>query len=218
MAGSKKTRKTTILLADDHPLLRHSIRSVLEEEPDFEVVGEAESGRQAVERALALAPDLVILDWKMPEMDGLAAARAIRQQAPSVRTLLLSGAPIENAALDALDRGVDGFAHKDISPSSLANAIRVVAGGRSFLGPEITQALIERAQGGAPPPVPLSPREMDVLELMATAATYKEIGEQLFVSEETVRTHAKNILVKLEQPNRTQAVIAALRMGLISLH
>lgn len=206
-----------ILIADDHEVVRKGLILVLRQEPDFEVVGEAESGRQAVERALALAPDLVILDWKMPEMDGLAAARAIRQQAPSVRTLLLSGAPIENAALDALDRGVDGFAHKDISPSSLANAIRVVASGRSFLGPEITQALIERAQGGASPPVPLSPREMDVLELMATAATYKEIGEQLYVSEETVRTHAKNILVKLEQPNRTQAIIAALRMGLISL-
>jgi DNA-binding NarL/FixJ family response regulator len=206
-----------ILVADDHEVVRKGLMLVLNQEPDFEVVGEAESGRQALERVLALRPDLVVLDWKMPEMDGLAAAKAIRQQAPSVRTLLLSGAPIESAALDALDQGVDGFAHKDISPSNLANAIRVVAGGRSFLGPEVIEALLERAQGGAAAQASLSPREMDVLQLMATAATYKEIGEQLFISEETVRTHAKSILTKLDQPNRTQAVIGALRMGLISL-
>jgi DNA-binding NarL/FixJ family response regulator len=112
---------------------------------------------------------------------------------------------------------VDGFVHKDISPADLSHAIRVVASGKSYLGPEITRALIARAQMGKARPLALSPREMDVLRLMATAATYRQIGDQLHVSEETVRTHAKNILAKTEQPNRTQAVIAALRSGLISL-
>jgi DNA-binding NarL/FixJ family response regulator len=206
-----------ILIADDHEVVRKGLMLVLSQEPDFEVVGEARDGAEALAKASQLAPDLVLLDWKMPEMDGLAAAAAIRRHASTVRTLLLSGAPIEDAALDALDAGVDGFVHKDISPADLAHAIRVVAAGKSYLGPEITRALIERAQVVEPRPVALSPREMDVLQLMATAATYREIGEQLFIGEETVRTHAKNILAKLDQPNRTQAVITAMRMGLISL-
>ena len=206
-----------ILIADDHEVVRKGLMLVLRQEPDFEIVGEAETGREAVNGAIALMPDLVLLDWKMPELDGLAAAAMIRERVPAVRTMLLSGAPIEDAALDSLDAGVDGFVHKDISPADLSHAIRVVAGGQSYLGPEITRALIARAQGGVARQVTLSPREMDVLRLMATAATYRQIGQQLHVSEETVRTHAKNILTKLEQPNRTQAVIAALRSGLITL-
>jgi DNA-binding NarL/FixJ family response regulator len=208
--------KIRILIADDHEVVRKGLRLVLSQEDDFEVVGEAETGREAVDRAVALTPELVLLDWKMPEMDGLAAAAMIREQAPEVHTLLLSGAPIEDAALDSLDAGVDGFVHKDISPADLSHAIRVVAKGESYLGPGITRALIARAQAGEARPVALTPREMDVLNLMATAATYREIGEQLYISEETVRTHAKNILTKLEQPNRTQAVIVALRSGLIA--
>ena len=206
-----------ILIADDHEVVRKGLMLVLRQEPDFEIVGEAENGREAVDRAAALKPELILLDWKMPELDGLAAAAVIRKQVPEVRTLLLSGAPIEDAALDSLDAGVDGFVHKDISPADLSHAIRVVANGESYLGPEITRALIARAQMGKARPLALSPREMDVLRLMATAATYRQIGDQLHVSEETVRTHAKNILAKTEQPNRTQAVIAALRSGLISL-
>jgi DNA-binding NarL/FixJ family response regulator len=150
-------------------------------------------------------------------MDGLAAAAAIRRQTPEVRTLILSGAPIEATALDALDEGVDGFVHKDTSPADLARAIRIVASGRAYLGPEIRQALAKRAHATRAPHVTLTPREMEVLQLMATAATYREIGEQLHISEETVRSHAKNILAKLDQPNRTQSVIAAVRAGLISL-
>lgn len=209
--------KIRILIADDHEVVRKGLILVLRQEPDFEIVGEAETGREAVKQAVALEPHLVLLDWKMPELDGLAAAAMIREQAPAVRTMLLSGAPIDDAALDSLDAGVDGFVHKDISPADLSHAIRVVAGGRSYLGPEITRALIARAQTGKARPVALSPREMDVLRLMATAATYRQIGEQLYIGEETVRTHAKNIMLKLEQPNRTQAVIAAIRSGLIVL-
>lgn len=190
---------------------------VLRQEQDFEIVAEAHDGREAVALAARYEPDLLLLDWKMPVMDGLAAAATVRQQRPSVRTLVLSGAPIEAAALDALDNGVDGFVHKDISPTDLAEAIRIVASGRSYLGPEIKRAIAERARTAEPTHVSLTPREMDVLRLMATAATYREIGEQLHISEETVRSHAKSILAKLDQPNRTQSVIAAIRSGLISL-
>jgi DNA-binding NarL/FixJ family response regulator len=207
-----------ILIADDHEVVRKGLILVLSQEPDLTVVGEAVNGKEAVECLMALQPDLVILDWKMPEMNGLDAAAKIKELAPQVNTLLLSGAPIESAALDALDEGVDGFVHKDISPDDLARAIREIANGASYLSPEVIAALKHRAQVEVVEVPSLSPREMDVLKLMATASTYKEIGSQLFISEETVRSHAKNILVKLDQPNRTQAVIAAHRAGLIDLN
>jgi DNA-binding NarL/FixJ family response regulator len=210
--------KIRIVVADDHEVVRKGLMLVLRQEPEFEIVGEAHNGREAVILAAQQEPDLVLLDWKMPEMDGLEAAAAIRRQAAGVRTLVLSGAPIEAAALDALDNGVDGFVHKDTSPADLAEAIRIVADGQTYLGPEIKQALADQARTTEAPHVSLTPREMDVLRLMATAATYREIGEQLHISEETVRSHAKSILAKLDQPNRTQAVIAAVRAGLISLN
>lgn len=211
-----------ILLADDHEVVRRGLSLVLRQEPDFAIVGEAQDGAEAVALAAQLMPTLALLDWKMPGMDGLQAAQAIKQQNPQTRTLLLSGAPVESAALDALDNGVDGFVHKDISPGNLAHAIRVVAGGQRYLGPEVTQALIARSLQPVPetavtPATPLSDRELEVLNLMATPATYREIGEQLFISEETVRTYTKRIFTKLKQPNRTQAVIAALRLGLIRM-
>lgn len=217
---TQTSAKIRILLADDHEVVRRGLTLVLRQEPDFEIVGEADNGLDAVRMAQELAPDLVLLDWKMPHMDGLQAAAAMKEQGTAVRTLLLSGAPIEQAALDALDNGVNGFIHKNISPRSLAHAIRVVASGKSYLGSEITQALIARSQDtrqSTPSTPALSSREMEVLTLMATPATYREIGERLFIGEETVRTYAKRIFVKLGQPNRTQAVIAALRMQLLAL-
>jgi DNA-binding NarL/FixJ family response regulator len=210
--------KLRILIADDHEVIRKGLALVLRQKPDFEIVGEARDGVEAVAKARNLRPDLILLDWKMPEMDGIAAARAIRQQVPDVRILVLSGAPIEDSVLDSLDAGVDGFVHKAISPANLTLAIRAVAGGQPYLAPEITKTLLERARlGGRQQKVALSSREMDVLQLMASPATYRQMGEQLSIGEETVRTHAKSILAKLKQPNRTQAVIAGLRAGLISL-
>lgn len=209
-----------ILIADDHEVVRRGLALVLRQEADFVVVGEAEDGATAVSLAAAAAPHLALLDWKMPGMDGLQAARRIRAENPACRTLLLSGAPVDTAVLQALEAGVDGFVNKDISPADLAHAIRVVAGGRRYLGPEVAQALVAHNQSGARGPAgrfELSDREQEVLNLMASPATYREIGERLFIGEETVRTYVKRILTKLDQPNRTQAVLAALRAGLISL-
>jgi DNA-binding NarL/FixJ family response regulator len=206
-----------ILIVDDHEVVRKGLMLVLGQEGDLNIVGEAQNGREAVEKIPALKPTLVLLDWKMPEMNGLEAAAAIKQVEPAIKTLLLSGAPLENAALDALDHGVDGFVHKDISPADLARAIREVASGKTYLGPEVIAALKARAAGTVAEVPALTPREEEVLTLMATASTYREIGVQLFISEETVRSHAKRILVKLDQPNRTQAVVAAIRLGLIDL-
>ncbi len=212
-------KKIRILIADDHEVVRRGLSLVLNLESDFEIVGESKNGADAVGLAMELVPDLALLDWKMPKMDGLQTAREIKRNVATVRTLILSGAAVETAVLDALDNGVNGFVHKDISPVNLAHAIRVVASGKSYLGSEVTQALIERSRQPASKhknPVALSPRETEVLELMATSATYKEIGEQLFIGETTVRTHVKRILGKLSQPNRTQAVIAGFRLKLIS--
>ena len=210
-----------ILIADDHAVVRRGLALVLRQEADFSVVAEARDGEEAVKLAAEHRPNLALLDWKMPCLDGLAAARAMKAQGEAVRTLVLSGAAIESAALDSLDDGVDGFVHKDVSPAGLAHAIRVVAAGKPYLGPEIARVLLERGREEEAPTdgslTPLSPREMEVLRLMATPATYREIGERLFVSEETIRTHVKRIFAKLGQPNRTQAVIAALKFDLIEL-
>ena len=208
-----------ILVADDHGVVRRGLILVLRQEPDFEVVAEARDGEEAVALVASTGPDVALLDWKMPRLDGLQAAAQIRAQAPDVRTLILSGAPVEAAALDALEEGVDGFVHKDVSPAGLVHAIRQVAAGKRYLGPEITEALLERSHQGqvVEESEALSPRELEVLEMMATVATYKEIAAALQIGESTVHTYVRRIFTKLNQPNRTQAVIAALRMGLITI-
>lgn len=209
-----------ILIADDHEVVRKGLAMVLRLEPGFEVVGEAQNGAEAVQQARDLCPDVVLLDLKMPVVGGDVAAQQVREHCPQVRILMLSGAEIDEAVLDLLDR-VDGYVLKDVSPAELAQAIRVVADGKQYIHAAVTRALLERmgAHSGKPtgPRTPLSPREMDVLRGMATAATYREIGRKLFISEETVRSHVKSILTKLEQPNRTQAVVAAIKLGLITL-
>lgn len=208
-----------LLIVDDHEIVRHGLSLALSQVAEFQVVGEAADGMEALPLIYDLVPDVVLLDWKMPQLDGLKTAKRIKQDMSTARTLVLSGAPIEAAVLDALEDGVDGFVHKDISPRNLVHAIRRVAAGERYLGAEVTKALIARSQRPKEPVavLTLSEREQEVLELMATAATYKEIAVQLVIGEETVRTYVKRILTKLNQPNRTQAVIAALRAGLISI-
>lgn len=210
-------KKIRILLADDHTVVRRGLALVLRQESDIEVVGEAADGKTAVSLTQTLKPDLALLDWKMPHMTGLEAAQEMQTCCPNVRTLILSGAKVETAVFDALENGVHGFVHKDINPADLIHAIRVVVSGKPYLGPEVMSALLTRNTQPAIAHTKLSPRELEVLNLMATPATYREIGKILFISEETVRTYTKRILSKLSQPNRTQAVITAIRAGIISL-
>lgn len=211
--------KIRILVADDHAVVRRGLILVLRQEPDFEVVAEAQDGVEATSLIYDTVPDVAVLDWKMPRMNGLAAAAEMKRNVSWIRTLILSGAPVEAEALDSLDKGVDGFVHKDISPAGLAHAIREVAAGKRYLGQEILQALLERSRRTPdvhPDPISLSAREQEILELMATAATYKEMAAQLAIGETTVHTYVKRIFAKLGQHNRTQTVVAALRLGLIS--
>ena len=215
--------KIQILLADDHDIVRKGLTLMLQQEPDFEVVGEARDGAEALSRARELCPTIVLLDLKMPKLGGDVAAREIRRQCPTTRILILSGADLDEGILDVLEAGVDGYVPKDVSPVELARAIRTVAEGKSYIHSGVTDILLKRMAAAAAPPAvrpreaQLSPREMDVLRLLAAPATYRQIGEKLFVSEETIRSHVKSILVKLGQPNRTQAVVAAVKLGLIRL-
>ena len=209
-----------LLIADDHQVVRHGLKLALNLEANMQVLADASNGAELLYMLEEHDPDVVLLDWKMPRMDGLETARKIKAKNQAIKTLLLTGAPVEDSALDALDDGVDGFVHKNISPAALSHAIREVANGRRFLGPEISQALIDRSRRPAEndKTVALSDREQEVLELMATSATYQEIADKLIISETTVRTYVKRIFTKLDQPNRTQAVVEGLRQGLISIN
>ncbi len=208
--------KIRILIADDHAVVRHGLRLVLRQIDDFEVVAEAGNGEDAYNMIFDTVPDVALLDWKMPRIDGIEAAKLIRRDMSSTKVLILSGAPIDDNVLDYLDH-IDGFIHKDTNAINLAHAIRAVANGERFLGALMTQALIQHSlrQHEMTVRPNLSKRETEVLTLMATPLTYREMAEQLILAETTIHTYVKRILSKLDQPNRTQAVIAAMRSGLI---
>ncbi len=211
-----------VLLVDDHELVRRGIQMVLRTKADLLVVGEAGNGVQAVELARQLQPHVVLLDLKMPGMSGTYASRAIKQVAPLTRVLILSAVDAEQEIVQAMEGNIDGYILKDAPSQELLLAIRTVAAGEPYLQGAVTRRLLRRLavnSGRSELLVPpqLTPRELDVLKLMATSRSNKEMAELLVVTEETIRSHSKSILMKLQQPNRMQAVLAALRMGLSSL-
>jgi DNA-binding NarL/FixJ family response regulator len=213
-----------ILVADDHAVVRRGLEMVLSLEKDFQIVGDAANGEEAIAQAKQLSPDLVLLDVKMPRLDGIAAAREIKKHCPRTRIMMLTGIEVGNEIVQALEAGADGYVLKEVSPEELIHAIRVIGAGEAYLQPAVTKRVLERMrgttrarEGPTSPNEPLTPREREVLELMGTSATNREIAQKLSITEETVRSHTKNILSKLGQPNRTQAVLYALRHGLIEL-
>jgi DNA-binding NarL/FixJ family response regulator len=213
-----------ILIADDHSVVRRGLEMVLSLEKDFQIVGDAANGEEAIAQAKRLSPDLVLLDVKMPRLDGIAAAREIKRQCPRVHILMLTGIEVGNEIMQALEAGADGYVLKEVSPEELIHAIRVIGEGEAYLQPAVTKRVLERMRGTTqtreelPASVePLTHRERQVLKMMATSATNRDIAANLSISDETVRSHTKNILSKLGQPNRTQAVLYALRHGLIEL-
>jgi len=210
-----------VLIADDHEIVRRGLSLVLETEKHFCVVGEASTGRETLDAALQHKPDVVVLDLKMPDMDGIVVLKALKQQLPSTRVILLTGFEVDEAILRAVQEGADGFLFKDVTPAELCRAIALVAAGEAYLQPEVTRKLVHlMAKRRAAPRLKgsnLTPRELQILQLLARGHTNQEIADLMGITVETARSHVKSILQKLEQPNRTRAVLYALREGLVSL-
>ena len=208
-----------ILIADDHPLIRQGLRVVIETQPDLELVGEASDGERAVRQALALHPDIVIMDLQMPVKDGLAATREIAQADPHAQILVLTSFPDDDNVYAAIKAGAMGFLLKDSSAEYLLDAIRTVYRGESVLHPTIARKLMrEIKQPPKLPPTtdPLTPREVQVLGCLAQGMANRQIANELSVSVRTVSTHVRNILDKLHLANRTQAALYALEQGIAS--
>ena len=207
-----------ILSVDDHAVVRMRLAMVLRLEPSLEVVGEAENGRKGLEAAKSLHPDIVLVDLVMPEMDGQEMALALRKSNPDIKIMMLTGTEVDDRVYDLVAAGIEGYALKNIEPAELMGAIRSVMRGEAYLHPDVMKKVLERMKPSEQTLlVALTPRELEVLEYMSTPNTYKKIAAQLGISEETVRSHAKNILEKMKQPNRAQAVLSAVKMRLIRL-
>ena len=210
--------KIKVLIADDHTVVRKGIRALLETEPGIEVVGEARDGEDALHKALALKPDVVLMDLVMPVMDGVQATRALKERLPGAKVLVLTSFAEDRRIVAAIEAGAAGYLLKDSSPEDLVRAIREVHRGESSLHPAVAQRLISRLRGGEEPKrEPLTERETKVLSLIARGLSNREIAKALSISEPTVRTHVSNILRKLGLKSRTQAALYPLRQGLAEL-
>ncbi len=212
--------KIHVLVADDHPLIRDSLRTLLTTEPDLELIGEAVDGEEAVEKAMLLKPDVILMDLVMPKKDGLQAINEIKRVNPDISILVLTSFSDEDKVFPAIRAGALGYLLKDASPEELLKAIHDVHRGLPSLHPSIAlQVLREINRPSEHPEMknPLSEREMEVLRLVAQGLTNQEIANRLVLSEWTIRTHVRNILTKLHLANRTQAALFALRKGLADL-
>jgi DNA-binding NarL/FixJ family response regulator len=204
-----------LLVADDHPVVRDGLRAMLATQPDMELVGEAATGTQAVERARALRPDVVLMDLQMPELDGPAAIAALREQAPEVRVLVLTTFGTDADITRAVDAGATGYLLKDAPREQLFGAIRAAARGEAVLSPSVATRVLGRMR--APAQEALSPRELEILQAVARGLSNKDIGRQLYISEATVKTHLLRVFSKLGVDDRTAAVTVALERGIIRL-
>ena len=214
----------TLLIADDQALVRVGLRKILENEPEMSVVGEAGDGEEAVAGARRLRPDVVLMDIRMPVLDGIEATRRIVKAQPSARVLMLTTFGLDSYVYDALRAGASGFMLKDAPPEEIAAAVRIVASGEALLAPAVTRAVIEEfsrhkpAHVAAPPAAVavLTAREHQVLNLLARGLSNPEISKRLTISEATTKTHVARILQKLDLRDRIQAVIYAYETGLIA--
>jgi DNA-binding NarL/FixJ family response regulator len=210
-----------VVIADDQPVVRGGLRMILESEPDIEVVAEAADGAAAVDAVADAAPDVVLMDISMPGVDGIDATRRIATSSSDTRVLVLTTYGHDDNVYDALKAGASGFLVKTDPPEQLVDAVRVVARGDTTLAPEVTRRLIERFVSGAHPSRPpeeldeLTPRELDVLKLLARGRSNAEIAGELYLSEGTVKTHVARVLAKLDLRDRTQAVVYAYEHGIV---
>jgi DNA-binding NarL/FixJ family response regulator len=212
-----------LVIADDQGMVRAGFRSLLDAEPDLEVVGEASDGEQAVEVVSRLRPDVTLMDIRMPVLDGIAATRAILDASVPTKVLVLTTFDLDEYVFEALRAGASGFLLKDAPAEDLAAAVRVVASGESLLAPGVTRRVIDAFVTRAAPVRPrrdegldrLTPRELEVLGLLARGLSNLDIAQRLFVSEGTTKTHVSNVLAKLGLRDRVQAVIYAYENGVV---
>ncbi|MET9879981.1 response regulator transcription factor [Actinacidiphila glaucinigra] len=205
-----------VLLVDDHQVVRRGLRTFLEVQPDIEVVGEAGDGEEGVDRAGELAPDVILMDVRMPGVDGIEALRRLRDNGSKARVLVVTSFTEQRTVVPALRAGAAGYVYKDVDPDALAGAIRSVHAGHVLLQPEVADALLSQEEttpgqgrGGT-----LTDREREVLSLIAEGRSNREIARALVLSEKTVKTHVSNILMKLDLSDRTQAALWAVRHGI----
>ncbi len=223
------SRKLRVLVADDQALVRAGFRMILEAQPDLEVVGEAADGEAAVRLSRRLRPDVVLMDIRMPGLDGLEATRRLLDRDPTgatgadaPRIVILTTFDLDEYVYAAVKSGACGFLLKDVSPERLVTAVRTVASGDALLAPSITRRLVERYARPLPPPAgtasalaALTPREAEVFRLLARGMSNLEIAEALVLSEATIKTHVAAILAKLDLRNRAQAVVLAYESGVV---
>jgi DNA-binding NarL/FixJ family response regulator len=210
-----------VLIVDDDKLMRAGLRAVLSSDEGIEVVGEADDGRAAIDSARRLAPDVVLMDVRMPEMDGVTATREVLHAAPDCRVVIVTTFEEDDYVFGGLAAGASGFLLKRTGPEELIAAIHTVAGGEALLSPSVTRRVIERMarEPGVEPQEQrleeLTEREREVLELIAAGLTNAEIAERLVIEESTVKTHVKRVLMKLDLRDRVQAVIFAYENGVV---
>jgi DNA-binding NarL/FixJ family response regulator len=211
-----------VLIADDQALVRNGFRLILETRDDLQVIGEAEDGRQAIALAGELEPTVILMDVRMPEIDGIEATRQIVASGSAARILVLTTFDVDEYVYAAIKAGASGFLLKDVRPADLIDAIRLIAGGNALLGPTVTCRLLERFADNQPSSQPdptiisgLTEREREILELLARGLSNAEIAQQLFLGETTVKSHISNLFRKLGVRDRVQAVIAAYDAGLV---
>lgn len=222
--GLSEKRKIRILIADDHAVVRSGLRSILETEDDMEVVGEAADGHQALEAAQELLPDVILMDINMGDWDGVTATRRVRNSVPSARVIVLTNYDEDNLVFSSIRAGASGYLLKEVSGQQLTNAIRTVADGFSLIYPSVARRVLDefgRLRGGTTPIdddqgySDLTPREREVLKLIASGRANKEIGSELGITERTVKTHISNIFSKLQLTDRTQAALYVHNRGLL---
>ncbi len=214
-----------VLVVDDHALFRRGLEMVLEQEADIEVVGEAGDGTQAVQRAVETAPDIVLMDVRMPKGSGIEACRSIKAAVPSAKIIMLTISDEEADLYEAIKAGATGYLLKEISIEEVASAVRAVQNGQSLISPSMASKLltefatmVKRADDREQLPTPrLTDREMEVLRLVARGLNNRDIAKELFISENTVKNHVRNILEKLQLHSRMEAVVYAVREKLLEI-
>ncbi|MGI8711987.1 MAG: response regulator [Solirubrobacteraceae bacterium] len=214
-----------VLIVDDHAVVREGLRTFLELQDGIAVVGEAADGLQALDRAAALSPDVILMDLVMPRLDGVAAMRRLRERAPASRVIVLTSFLDDDRLMPALQAGAAGYLLKDVEPAELARAVRTAGGEEAMIAPTVAARLLRTLSepgpgihGGADPDggESLTPREREVLELIAAGRSNKRIALELGIAEKTVKTHVGHLLAKLGVTDRTQAALLAVRRGLVT--